>query len=71
MKGPIYVAQAAVPHMPPGGRIINITSTASKVGMHDMPVYGASKAAVDSLTYSWAKEVRDFNNSYLTGVKTN
>ncbi|KAI4864442.1 NAD(P)-binding protein [Hypoxylon rubiginosum] len=56
VKGPIYVAQAVVPHMPPGGRIINITSTASKVGMHDMPVYGASKAALDSLTYSWAKE---------------
>lgn len=63
VKGPIYVAQAVVPHMPPGGRIINITSTASKVGMHDMPVYGASKAALDSLTYSWAKEVRDFMSS--------
>lgn len=58
VKGPIFVAQAAVPHMPPGGRVINITSTASKLGQADIPIYGASKAALDSLTWSWAKEVR-------------
>ncbi|KAJ4187372.1 hypothetical protein NW767_012285 [Fusarium falciforme] len=56
VKGPIFVAQAAVPHMPPGGRVINITSTASKLGQADIPIYGASKAALDSLTWSWAKE---------------
>ncbi|XXH01013.1 hypothetical protein Hte_007364 [Hypoxylon texense] len=56
VKGAIYMAQATVPHMPPGGRIINITSTASKLGMHDMPIYGSTKAALDSLTFSWAKE---------------
>ncbi|KAI0157175.1 NAD(P)-binding protein [Hypoxylon sp. FL1284] len=56
LKVPIFVAQATVPHMPPGGRVINVSSTASKLGMHDMPIYGATKAAVDSLTSSWAKE---------------
>ncbi|KAJ4321425.1 hypothetical protein N0V84_005347 [Fusarium piperis] len=56
VKGPIFVSQAAVPHMPPGGRVINITSTASKLGQADIPIYGASKAALDSLTWSWAKE---------------
>lgn len=56
VKGPVLVAQATVPHMPPGGRIINITSTASKLGIPDLPVYGASKAAMDSLTSSWARE---------------
>lgn len=53
--------------MPPGGRIINITSTASKLGMDDLPIYGASKAALDSLTSSWAKEVRDFHSPMSTG----
>lgn len=59
VKGPILVAQATVPHMPSGGRVINITSTASKLGQADIPIYGASKAALDSLTWSWAKEVSD------------
>jgi len=54
--GTIFVTQAVVPHMPPGGRIINITSIAAKIGLALMPIYGASKAAVDSLTYTWAAE---------------
>lgn len=66
VKGPIFVAQAAVPHMPPGGRVINITSTSSKLGQADIPIYGASKAALDSLTWSWAKEVRKSTNSNRT-----
>ncbi|KAF4970406.1 hypothetical protein FZEAL_10046 [Fusarium zealandicum] len=56
VKGPIFMSQAAVPHMPPGGRVINITSTASRLGLDELPTYGASKAALDSLTWSWAKE---------------
>jgi NAD(P)-dependent dehydrogenase (short-subunit alcohol dehydrogenase family) len=55
--GPIFMTQAVVPHMPSGGRIINITSIAAKMGMSYMPIYGATKAAVDSLTYAWAAEV--------------
>jgi NAD(P)-dependent dehydrogenase (short-subunit alcohol dehydrogenase family) len=55
--GTIFLTQAAVPHMPQGGRIINISSIAAKLGMDVLPIYGASKAAVDSLTYTWAKEV--------------
>jgi NAD(P)-dependent dehydrogenase (short-subunit alcohol dehydrogenase family) len=56
--GTIYMTQAVVPHMPSGGRIINITSIASKMGLTIMPIYGATKAAVDSLTYAWAAEVK-------------
>ncbi|KAM0347325.1 hypothetical protein ACHAPU_004844 [Fusarium lateritium] len=56
VNGPIFLAQAAVPLMKPGGRIINISSIASKLGDASIPVYGASKAALDSLTWSWAKE---------------
>ncbi|KAF4968106.1 hypothetical protein FSARC_4467 [Fusarium sarcochroum] len=56
IKGPIFVAQAVVPLIAPGGRIVNISSIASKLGDDSIPVYGASKAALDSLTWSWAKE---------------
>ncbi|KAF5979211.1 hypothetical protein FCOIX_5420 [Fusarium coicis] len=56
VKGAIFVAQAVVPIISPGGRIVNISSIASKLGDNYIPVYGASKAALDSLTWSWAKE---------------
>lgn len=54
--GPIYVTQAVVPHMPPGGRIINTSSVGSKLGLEAMPLYCATKATLDSLTYIWAAE---------------
>ena len=59
--GPIYVTQAVVPHMPPGGRIINTSSVGSKLGLEAMPLYCATKAALDSLTYVWAAEVRQIS----------
>ncbi|KAI1323471.1 NAD(P)-binding protein [Xylariaceae sp. FL0255] len=57
--GPIYLTQAAVKEgkMPPGGRIINIGSIASKMGMSIGASYSASKAAMDSLTMSWASDL--------------
>lgn len=55
--GPFYMVHAVVPHMPRGGRIINISSTNSKRGNAKISSYAASKAALDSLTWSWAEEV--------------
>lgn len=57
--GPIFVTQAAVGlgKMPRGGRIINIGSVASKMGPAGLAIYGATKAAQDSLTASWARQV--------------
>jgi len=57
--GAIFMVRAVVPHMPPGGRIINITSICSKLGLAMMTIYGASKAAVDNLSSVWADEVLD------------
>ncbi|KAI0100673.1 NAD(P)-binding protein [Nemania sp. FL0031] len=54
-QGPLLLVQAALPHMPRGGRIINISTCLSRMGLHS-PVYTASKAALDSLTYTWALE---------------
>lgn len=53
--GPLYLIQATVPHMPQGGRIINVGSVASKLGIE--AVYGAAKAAMDALTFSLARDV--------------
>lgn len=43
--------------MPSGGRIINVGSIVSKMGLSDTAMYAAAKAAQDSLTASWASEV--------------
>ncbi|OTA84577.1 hypothetical protein M434DRAFT_171390 [Hypoxylon sp. CO27-5] len=53
--GPLLLVQAALPYMPRGGCIINISTCLSRMGLHS-PVYSASKAALDSLTYTWALE---------------
>jgi NAD(P)-dependent dehydrogenase (short-subunit alcohol dehydrogenase family) len=53
----LYMAQATVPVMPRGGRIINIGSIASKLGMAPIPLYSASKAAGDTLSFVMATEV--------------
>lgn len=53
--GPLYLIQAVYPYMPEGGRIVNVGSVASKLGIE--PVYGAAKAAMDALTFSLARDV--------------
>lgn len=55
--GPFYMVNSVVPHMRPGGRIVNISSTNSKRGNVAISTYAASKAALDNLTWTWADEV--------------
>ncbi|EFX06226.1 short chain dehydrogenase reductase [Grosmannia clavigera kw1407] len=57
--GSIYMTQAVVKvgKMPPGGRIINVGTIASKLGLAQAGLYAATKAAQDSLTASWAGEL--------------
>ena len=43
--------------MPRGGRIVNISSISSKLNVPALPFYSAAKAALDSLSVSWAAEV--------------
>jgi NAD(P)-dependent dehydrogenase (short-subunit alcohol dehydrogenase family) len=56
-NGPLYMVNSVVPHMPPGGRIINVSSTNAKLVNPIVSTYSASKAALDNLTVSWAEEV--------------
>ncbi|KAK9343155.1 hypothetical protein V1522DRAFT_251005 [Lipomyces starkeyi] len=57
--GTIYLTQAVVDtgKMPKGGRIINVSSIAAKLGLEGVTVYSAAKAAQDSLTASLAGEL--------------
>ncbi|MGW0819334.1 SDR family NAD(P)-dependent oxidoreductase [Streptomyces viridiviolaceus] len=44
-----------------GGSIVNVSSTVAGLGMPGMAVYGATKAALDSLTRTWAAEFAESN----------
>ncbi|MFG3258494.1 SDR family NAD(P)-dependent oxidoreductase [Streptomyces sp. NPDC048172] len=58
VRGPYLVARAAVPHLPEGGRIINVASCVSThVPFPGMTLYATSKAAVDGLTKGLAREL--------------
>jgi NAD(P)-dependent dehydrogenase (short-subunit alcohol dehydrogenase family) len=54
--GPLGLIQLALPHMPEGGRIVNITSDAAVEPYEGWGGYGASKAALDQLTRILAAE---------------
>jgi NAD(P)-dependent dehydrogenase (short-subunit alcohol dehydrogenase family) len=56
-RSAFLLIQAAVPHMPKGGRIVNIGSIAAKMGSRHLAVFAASKAALSSLTVSLAEEL--------------
>jgi hypothetical protein len=56
--GPLFILQHAMPNITKGGRVINIGSVASQLGFPGTGIYGASKAAMDALTFTLAQEVR-------------
>ncbi|GAA2831778.1 SDR family NAD(P)-dependent oxidoreductase [Kribbella solani] len=55
LLGPANTTWCAVRHMPRGGRIINVSSRGAFRGEPNQPAYGASKAALVSLTQSLAR----------------
>lgn len=56
--GPIFVTQAALPALKESrGTVINISSAAGHKPVPGGSIYGATKAALESLTRSWALEL--------------
>ena len=53
---PLALAQLALPLMPPGGRILNITSDAAVEAYEGWGGYGSSKAALEQVTSVLAAE---------------
>lgn len=60
--GPYLLTQAVLPYIPRGGRIIFISSISARYPTPGdrmrVPLYAASKAAVEALCREWAFEVR-------------
>ena len=57
LKSVLFACQAAAPHLPRGGTIINISSLAGKRGSANNSVYCATKFGVNGITQSLAKEL--------------
>ncbi|KAF4462406.1 short-chain dehydrogenase reductase sdr [Fusarium albosuccineum] len=74
MQGNVFAAMsitnAVLPHLPEhGGRVINISSMSAKAGNPDPIItYGASKAALDSVTRSLAKTFALSKRATFTSV---
>ncbi|TIA47553.1 NAD(P)-binding protein [Aureobasidium pullulans] len=56
---PIMVTQALLPFLPHdrSGRIVNISSVASSMGFKTHTLYGGTKAALEAMTRTWAREL--------------
>ena len=58
VRAPFYLVAALAPAMAErgAGSIINISSMAGRIGLPSGAAYGATKAALDSMTQSWTAE---------------
>ncbi|MCP2342110.1 SDR family NAD(P)-dependent oxidoreductase [Actinomadura rupiterrae] len=63
VRAPFLLVARLAPEMAArgGGSIVNVSSTAAVLGMPPMAVYGATKAALESLTRTWAAEFATAN----------
>lgn len=56
-KAPFFLVQRALPRMRDGGRVINISSLASRHAFPESVAYAMSKGALDTMTLCLAKEL--------------
>lgn len=57
VRGTFLMTRAALPHMPPGSRIINVASELAYAGRQYAAAYAATKGAILSWTRSLAREL--------------
>jgi 3-oxoacyl-[acyl-carrier protein] reductase len=57
VKGALYATQAAVPAFRNGGRVVNVSSIVAEAPLPGSAVYAASKAALESITRTFAAEL--------------
>ena len=59
--GPLLLVQAALPFLPHdrSGRIVNVSSISSSLGLSSQTVYGGTKAALEAMTRTWSRELAE------------
>lgn len=73
-KAPFFIIQRALPNMPDGGRIINISSGLTRFANPDEIAYAMTKGAVEMLALHFAKHLGPRNitvNSVAPGITRN
>jgi 3-oxoacyl-[acyl-carrier protein] reductase len=58
---PLLVMQSVMPYLPHdrSGRVVNVSSVSSQTGFPDQSIYGGTKAALESCTRSWARQLAE------------
>ena len=58
---PLLVMQSVMPYLPNdrSGRVVNVSSVSSQTGFPDQSIYGGSKAALESCTRSWSRQLAE------------
>ncbi|KAI5842738.1 hypothetical protein BZA05DRAFT_192521, partial [Tricharina praecox] len=61
VRGPLLLVQAAVNSLPKdrSGRIVNVSSISASMGLMAQSVYGGTKAALEAMTRTWARELAE------------
>lgn len=61
VRGPLLLMKAALPYLPTdrSGRIVNVSSVSSSLGFEEDGMYGGTKAALEAMTRTWARELSE------------
>jgi NAD(P)-dependent dehydrogenase (short-subunit alcohol dehydrogenase family) len=61
VRGPLLLMQAAMAYLPNdrSGRVVNVSSVSSTLGYKEQSIYGGTKAALESMTRTWARELSE------------
>lgn len=68
LRLPAFLVKAALPHLGPAPRIVNISSVAARAGFNATSVYASSKAALEGMTRAWATELGHLYNATVNCV---
>ncbi|MCD9022585.1 SDR family oxidoreductase [Cohnella silvisoli] len=71
VKAPLFLIQQALPRLRDEGRIINISSVATRIAMPNLLGYSVTKGAINTLTFTLAKQLGAWNitvNAILPGI---
>lgn len=61
VRGPMLLMKAALPYLPHdrSGRVVNLSSVSSSMGFEGDGMYGGTKAALEAMTRTWARELAE------------
>ena len=61
VRGPLLLIQAAMPYLPNdrSGRIVSTSSVSASLGLLGQSIYGGTKAALEEMTRTWARELSE------------